>query len=931
MDDLITIGVIVLVFVLVIMPLLIIVLFYRLNRTRDAVQRLQQQVAQLTQGVAQAGPESARQPVVLPDIFNVPRASTASVPAPAARAAPTSAADLQPAPAAPPPTDARTGSTADPWQTLPGNAPQITVWQRIRQHYAPGHSPAASTGTASGKVPAAPAPALFAGLVSWFMRGNPLAKLGVLLLFFGLAYLLRYSIEQNYLSIQLRLIGAAVISLLMLALGWRLRLRQRLYALIIQGGAIGAFYITVFGAFKLYHQLPYQLAFALMLVICVASVALAVLQSSLSLAMLASGGGYLAPVLLSTGGGSHIALFSYYLLISLGILAVSRWQSWRALNLLGFVFTFGVAGLWGADHYQQDFYLSCQLFLIANLVLFGVLSVLFGIRNPLRGQWAVDGTLLFGPPLVGFGFQYYLTAHWQYGPAFSALGYGLFYLLAARTLFRRWAGTGRMMSLAGLALGGAFATLAIPLALSAEWTAIAWTVEGLGILWLGVSQQQQRLCWSGSAVMVLAAGAALRAWSDGMTEVSFITVFSLLALTGVVAGWLWQRRQPINQLSRGVSIGFLVAGLYFWLWTLSDLGQRLASDSSVAAMLLLASATLSAWIWLLAGRRLRWPALGQAAWLLWPVALWALTCQLTSTAHPLSAGAWALAWPLAVISAVLLLRRFEANAHPLLRLWGLHVAGFWLLLLLINSELLWRAGRLPWGNHEWQYALAMLGMSLPVLLVAWLNRQGHWPLAAHRQLYWRYALLPVIPPLVALLIAGNLMDGEMSGWRYLPLVNPLEESALLGLLASGIWLRHAWPRSARWFAIRSGYSLLVFWWLNGGVLRALAWAGDLPWTTEALWSSRLVQTSFAILWTFTALITMLYARRSGSRRLWFCGIGLLIVTVIKLFMVDGATAGGLGRAIAFLGVAVLMLIIGYFVPLPPRHVTGKEPHNDSQA
>lgn len=106
-------------------------------------------------------------------------------------------------------------------------------------------------------------------------------------------------------------------------------------------------YLTVFGAFRLWQMLPMTLAFALLVVICAASVGLAVLQKALSTAMLASLGGYLAPLLLSTGGGSFVALFSFYLLLSIGILAISIWQHWRELNLLGLLFTFGVGGLWG--------------------------------------------------------------------------------------------------------------------------------------------------------------------------------------------------------------------------------------------------------------------------------------------------------------------------------------------------------------------------------------------------------------------------------------------------------------------------------------------------------------------------------------------------------------------------------------------------------
>src|SRR5690606_27086939 len=129
-------------------------------------------------------------------------------------------------------------------------------------------------------------------------------------------------------------------------------------------------YLTVFGAFRLWQMLPVTLAFALLVAICAASVGLAILQKALSLAMLASLGGYLAPLLLSTGSGNYVALFSFYLLLSVCILAISIWQHWRELNLLGLLFTFGVGGLWGMSDYQPAFYLNCQLFLIVNVLLF---------------------------------------------------------------------------------------------------------------------------------------------------------------------------------------------------------------------------------------------------------------------------------------------------------------------------------------------------------------------------------------------------------------------------------------------------------------------------------------------------------------------------------------------------------------------------------
>ncbi|TCW00168.1 DUF2339 domain-containing protein [Biostraticola tofi] len=947
-------------FVAFIVPLLIVRIFFRLRTTDDRIRTLTLELEALRrQGVGAA--QTAVNPRS-PGLIDEPSVSATTAPAdsPASRAASlTPASQVERVPLADdndahhaiPVTSSRRsmssssssssahagiegeapdGRSDDPWQTA-----VKSVFGKRAGRAASAEGGQGAAGQRGGGRVNNRGEQLFAGLVSWFMRGNPLAKLGIILLFFGLAYLLRESVERGILTIEMRLLGAAVISLGLLAFGWRLRLKQPIFALIVQGGAVGAFYITVFGAFKLYHQLPFTLAFGLMLVICAASVGLAVLQSSLSLAMLASLGGYLAPLLLSTGSGNHLALFSYYLLLSAGILAVSRWQSWRQLNLLGFVFTFGIGGLWGYQHYQPALFVSSELFLLANILLFGLLSVMFGARNLIKGQWAVDGSLLFGAPLLGFGYQYALTRHWEFGPAFSALGFGLFYLLAARIAFTRWPGMGRMLSLSGLVLGVAFATLAIPLALSARWTAMAWTLEGLAMVWLGLNQDQRRLWWSGTAVMLLGAGAAVRAWTLGMTFVSFTTVFVLVSAALMAAGVLWHRQGDKSpRLQPMFSQGFLGLSLVFWLWTLAGVARDLLGLNSAGAMLMLLLMTLSVWLWLLLGSRLQWLLLRQASWLLWPVAVALAALQWLQSGHPLSAGYWALAWPLALVSGMVILKREESrlpvladHRYPSGLGQALHLAGFWLVLMLIAIELVWQVADLPWGNTAWQFAALAVGLSLPVLAVKWLDNSGRWPLTRHPQLYWQAGLLPLLPGLLWLLAAGNLLDGQLYRWRYLPIINPLEEGALLMLMTLYVWLRNLGPRIQQLLLPKAGILLAVLlaWWLNGVLLRGLAWYGELAWSAEPLWASRLVQTTFALVWTLSALLAMLFANRRGSRPLWFCGIGILAVTIVKLFIIDSASGGGLGRAIAFLGVAVLVLLIGYFVPLPPRQTNGKEP------
>lgn len=763
---------------------------------------------------------------------------------------------------------------------------------------------------------------MVSSLVRWFMQGNPLAKLGIVLLFIGLSFLLRYTVEYSLFPLELRLASVALAAMVLLGLGWRLRHKQTVFALILQGGAVGALYLTVFGAFRLWQMLPMTLAFVLLLVICAASVGLAVLQKALSLALLASLGGYLAPILLSTGGGSHIALFSFYLLLSVGILAISLWQHWRELNLLGMFFTFGVAGVWGMQSYRPEFYLSCQLFLIANIVIFGVLSVVLSLRAQRRGERIIDGVLLFAPPLAGFGMQYAITQHWAYGPAFSALGFGLFYLALASLALKRYPTTAKPLVLAALALGGAFATLAIPLALSARWTSMAWALEGLGIVWLGVQQNQRRMSYSGTALLLLALFSALWAAADGLPALSVLMIFAVLSGCWLAGALLWRG------MRREVSWLLLAGGILFWIIALGGAAKRMLVADAHAAFAVLALLSASVWLWRAAQQRLRWPELGYARWLLWPAMAMALLYQITVQGHILAGGWQNLAWCIALPSALILLYR-DNETVPVRVSQGLHISLFWLLLLAAGSELWWFVGSLGWGFEPWRAGLPMAAGGIVIALVMAAIRREMWPVRVWPALYGALALLPLIPLLFGYLLYANLGDGVVRELAYLPLINPLEEGAAFALL--GLWLYSrfaethysAWVPQV-WRARPWAIAALAFWWLNGALLRALACYGNVTWDAGSLWQSRLIQTCFALFWMLIALVVMIHATRHSSRRQWLCGGVLLGVVLLKLMLVDSAGGGGLARAIAFIGVAVLVLIVGYFSPLPPKAATEQE-------
>ncbi len=317
---------------------------------------------------------------------------TSDARAPAAEAPPARVAQV----VAPPAPVVRSAEPAPPASTAATLAPQPAV-DEPRVASAPAAPAVAPASRAAPRRPIQPSAfdALLAKVWRWFTTGNVPVKVGVVLSLFGVGFLVKEGIDREWLvlPLELRLMFVALFGIGLLVLGWRLRTRQRTYALSVQGGGIGVLYLTIFASFRSMHLLPPTLAFALLVAITAAAGVLAVLQDARALAVLGILGGFLAPVLVSTGSGNHVALFSYYALLNIAIVGIAWFKAWRVLNVLGFVFTFGIGTLWGIDGYSADKFATTEPFLILFTLMYLVIPVLFAMRTEPKLRGFVDGTL----------------------------------------------------------------------------------------------------------------------------------------------------------------------------------------------------------------------------------------------------------------------------------------------------------------------------------------------------------------------------------------------------------------------------------------------------------------------------------------------------------------------------------------------------------
>lgn len=766
----------------------------------------------------------------------------------------------------------------------------------------------------------------------FFLGGNLMVRVGVVVLLFGFAFLVKYAAARNLVPLEIRLAAAFAAGIGLLVLGWRLRSSRFGYAVTLQGGGIGVMYLTLFAAARLFHMVPLPLTFGVMVGLVAFSGILAVLQNAAAMAVLGAAGGFMAPVLLSTGTGSHVMLFSYYALLNAGIFGIAWFKSWRWLNLLGFVFTFGIGSAWGLQYYRPHYFSTTEPFLILFFVFYLAIAVLFALRQPPRLKGYVDSTLVFGVPLVVFALQVGLVKNFQYGLAFSAVAMGLIYTGLATALWRRRdAGMGALVE-AFLALGVIFSSLAIPLALSGSWTSVAWSMEGAGLVWVGVRQNRWparafgMLLQIGSGAMFLFGSHG--AWSQAAVFSSRFLGGMMVGLSGLVSAFFLERyRDRLYRLERPFGAAIMGWGLLWWFGTgLDEIDRRLSRRHELVCSLTYVSFSIMAMGILfrrLDWKGLRWPALGLLpAMVLAGAALF----EQYDFRHPFQ-GWWIVAWPSAIAVHFFILRCMETVWNEKIAA-GWHVGGAILITGLLGWEAGWLLDQLACGGRVWPFiALGGVPAAVVVALIR-LRNQRCWPFAPWPGAYrgWLPSLL--VLGLMAWTVLGLFINGDPKPLPYLPLLNPLDLVQIFVFLVTLSWVlsmrREPVPPAAElpltvlWGVPAAG----VFLWLTAVVARTVHHLAGVRYQAEAMFRSDLFHTAIALLWGLLAFGAMVAANRLKNRTVWFFGAGLLAVVVAKLFMVDLSGSGTVSRIVSFLAVGGLMLVVGFYTPLPPAESKG---------
>lgn len=447
----------------------------------------------------------------------------------------------------------------------------------------PPPSPAPAYWTGARPPTPAPLPALFppapappkpsaprSGDFEANLLGSWFARAGAIAIFLGSVFAFRYAVDRNLISPAGRVAIGLMVGLAFAGWGeWAHRKTWPLFAQAVAGGGVAISYLSIWAGYQLYDLMAPGTALALLAVVVIGGGALAVRHDSVPLAVMASLGGFLNPILVSTGRGSDLALYTYVLLLDLGILGLAMFRRWRALNAVALFFTWLLVLAGAASFPTPGGHALARLgFATSYLLLFHAVC-LAGKATQAGPSDDLDLGLI-GVNAAAFFFFGLLVLEFGAHSTFALL-VGLAHIGAGLTLRQRTDSDPRVvLTLVGLGVS------ALTIAAGLQFTGpILSTVLGIEAVLLVAASKLgglSKLRYSALAVFALSVVTSLGGYRLGFAydpELPLASIESLPFITQIfalAAGGSLLRRRSEPEAKTYADVGFVSANLMTLLW-----------------------------------------------------------------------------------------------------------------------------------------------------------------------------------------------------------------------------------------------------------------------------------------------------------------------------------------------------------------------------
>lgn len=209
-----------------------------------------------------------------------------------------------------------------------------------------------------------------------FIKQNALTIIGIFTLVLGIGYFVKYAIDKNWIGENARMGIGFLAGFILIITAHFIRKNYTIFSSIITGGGIAVLYFTTTIAFREYHLFTQNTAFVITCAITLLSIFLSYRYISETLIVFSLFGGFLAPLMISTGQSNYIFLFTYLSLLNIGMLITVYLKNWKSVGWIAFIFTAIYLYFWTIE--KTD--LTSIIFYIVTYIVFYA----FALQNYLK-------------------------------------------------------------------------------------------------------------------------------------------------------------------------------------------------------------------------------------------------------------------------------------------------------------------------------------------------------------------------------------------------------------------------------------------------------------------------------------------------------------------------------------------------------------------
>lgn len=198
---------------------------------------------------------------------------------------------------------------------------------------------------------------------------------GIIVLVTGLSIGVKYAIDRELISELSRILLAYLAGAVLFVLSLRLKKNYKIFSAILVSGSMASLYFTTYAAFVYYGFFPPIVAFLIMAALTVYTIITSISYNRQEIGILGMVGAYGIPFLISSNSERVDLLFSYVLLINLGVAFLSFRKSWKTMSYLAMLITWTLFIGWGITRYENSWLTTAFAFLAIYYLLFLLLAL----------------------------------------------------------------------------------------------------------------------------------------------------------------------------------------------------------------------------------------------------------------------------------------------------------------------------------------------------------------------------------------------------------------------------------------------------------------------------------------------------------------------------------------------------------------------------